>query len=234
MKKHLLTFPLLLAFPLMANAFMLYDIGFEPPTYSNGQNIGTGDGQTIRNDIAGFISQVLLIHDGGGISYFAPETYTSGVHRISWDMGAPTEQSASSMITAQISGAGPILFAARMTTSHPLGQVIAYDHGGPYDPGVPFNFDQSYSFELLMNLDSNYYDFWLDGVLLSDHVGIDPDADLGFVRFSQDQYEGLQAGIDNFKWEVLSGIPEPGTVSLLMLGLPTLCYFSRRLQSQKH
>ena len=221
MKKYLYGFSLLLALPLMANAFMLYDVDFESPTYTDGQNIGTGTGQTIHTDIAGFITQALLIHDGGSYSFNAPETYTSGVHRISWDMAAPAEQSASSIITAQLAGES-ILFAARMTTSHPLGQVIAYEHGGPYDPGAPFNFDQSYSLDVLIDLDANYYNFWLDGTLLSDHVGIASDADLSYVNFSQYQYLGLQAGIDNFQGEVNASIPETSTVSLLLLGLPSL------------
>ena len=57
---------------------------------------------------------------------------------------------------------------------------------------------------------------------LSDHVGIASDADLSYVNFSQYQYLGLQAGIDNFQWEVNASIPEPSTVSLLLLGLPSL------------
>lgn len=234
MKKYLLTFSFLLALPLMANAFMLYDIDFEPPTYSNGQNIGTGDGQTIRNDITGFIGQVLLIHDGGSISYSAPEAYTSGVHRIRWNMGAPAGQSAATLITAQLASSESTIFSSRISMGHPQGQVITYGVGWDYDPGAPFNFDQSYLLEILVNLDANYYDFWLDGVQLSDHIEIASDSTLGFVSFSQNQYIGLQAAVDNFQWEVMSAIPEPGIISLLMLGLPSLCYFRRRFQSPKH
>jgi len=231
MKKLFLIVYLIIQGPLLADAFMLHDIDFEPPTYTNGQIIGSTG--LISDSINGFITQALLIQNGGAISYYAPESYTSGVHRISWDMVAPTEQGASSLLTAQLDGGGSVLFAARMTTSHPLGQVIAYEHGGSYDPAVPFNFGQSYSLEVLMDLDANYYNFWLDGALLSDHVGIAPDADLGLVSFGQDQYMGLQAGVDNFRWEVTPAIPEPGTVSLLLLGLPALGMARHLIPTQK-
>ena len=229
MKKIVLIVYFIIQGPLLANAFMLHDIDFEPPAYTNGQIIGSTG--LISDSINGFITQALLIQNGGAISYYAPESYTSGVHRISWDMVAPVEQQGD-IITAQLMGSS-ILFASGMTTAHPQGQVISYGIGWDYDPAVPFSFGQSYSFEVLMDLDANYYNFWLDGALLSDHVGISADANLEYMLFGQNQYMGLQAGIDNFKWEVNAAIPEPGTASLLLLGLPALGMARHLIPTQK-
>lgn len=209
----------------MANAFMLYDIDFEPPAYTNGQMVGGGSAGPVSSSVNGFITQALLLQNGGGISYYAPEPYTSGVHRISWDFAVPTEQLAQEIISAQLNGSSSLDFFTQMTSA---GQSVTYPGGSS-----PFNYAQSYSFEVLMDLDANYYNFMLDGVLLSDHVGIAADADLSFVSFGQGQYLGLQAGVDNFQWEVNSAIPEPGTVSLLLLGLPSLCFAYGKLNPRK-
>lgn len=230
MKIYLLGFSFLMALPLMANAFMLYDIDFEPPAYTNGQMVGGGSAGPVSSSINGFITQALLLQNGGGITYYSPESYTSGIHRISWDFAVPVEQSASTIISARFDGnvsVIPFRFATDMSTDF-TGPVIGYPGGT-----TPFNFGQSYSFEVLMDLDADYYDFWLDGILLNDHVGIAPDTDLGWVSFGQGQYIGLQAGLDNFKWEVNSAIPEPGTVSLLLLGLPALGLARHLIPTQK-
>ena len=224
MKNCLLGFSLLIVLPLMANAFMLYDIDFEPPTYVNGQNVGTGSGQTIHNDIAGFIGQALLIHDGGAMIYFSPSDYSSGVHRISWDIAIPNGQSAGTIIGISLGlESSTALWGSTVTSSHPSGNVIEYGQGFPYPSGFPFDYDLSYAFDVLMDLDAHYYSFWVNGNLLEDHVAIADDAMLNSVRFGQNQIMGLQAGLDNFRWEVNAAIPEPGTTSLLLLGLPALC-----------
>lgn len=225
MKKYLFVISFLLTLPLMANAFMLYDIDYEPPAYTNGQMVGGGSAGPVSSSVNGFITQALLIQDGGGISYYAPEAYTSGTHRISWEFAVSSEQFGSEIIGAQFNGSSSIDFYTRMTSS---GQSITYPGGS-----IPFNIAQSYSFEILMDLDAHYYDFWIDGNLLNDHVGIAEDADLWFVNFGQDQTLGLQAGIDNFQWEVNPSIPEPSTVSLLLLGLPTLCFTHGILKPRK-
>ena len=85
-------------------------------------------------------------------------------------------------------------------------------------------------FQVLMNLDADYYSFWFDGTLLEDTVSIPADANLWAVGFGQNQTLGLQAGLDNFHWEA-TGIPEPGTISLLLLGLPLLCFVRHRFKT---
>lgn len=225
MKKYLFVISFLLTLPLMANAFMLYDIDYEPPAYTNGQMVGGGSAGPVSDSINGFTSQALLLQDGGGINYYAPEPYTTGVHRISWDFSVPVEQQAQQLISGDLVGTGTPIFRADMTSA---GQSITYPGGS-----IPFNIAQSYSFEVWMDLDADYYDFWIDGNLLNDHVGIAEDADLWYVNFGQGQYMGLQAGVDNFQWEVNPSIPEPSTVSLLLLGLPSLCFAHSKFKPRK-
>lgn len=234
MKRFCFVFSILAMAPFLANAFMLYDIDYEPPVYTNGQMVGGGSAGPISSSINGFITQALLLQNGGGISYFAPESYTSGVHRISWDIAIPNGQTAGTIIGISLGlESSTALWGSTVTSSHPSGNVITYGQGFPYPSGFPFDYDLSYAFDVLMDLDAHYYSFWVNGNLLEDHVAISTDAMLNSVRFSQDQIMGLQAGMDNFKWEVNSAIPEPGTVSLLLLGLPALGMARHLIPTQK-
>jgi len=194
---------------------IVYYIDYEAPTYTNGQQIGGGSTETISDSINGLSTQGLLIHDGGGINYFAPQAFTSGVHLVSWDFAIPGGQGANVIINAQLHSAGSqsILFDTTIAGSA-SGIEVEYGQGFPQRPSVLINIGEAYSFQVLMNLDANFYSFWLDGNLLEDAVGISSETSLEFVAFGQNQTLGLQAGIDNFRWEV---VPEPSTMALLAL-----------------
>jgi len=219
-------FGIIAVFCTVGRADMVYDIDYEPPTYTNGQFI-SGAG-TISDSINGFSSQGLLLRDGGGLSYLAPEPFTSGIHRVRWDFSVPVDQSSSMIINAQLdSQTGPVLFDT--TLGHgPTGNEIKYGSGFPNRPSTNFVFGQSYSFEVTMDLDADYYSFWLDGNLLENTVSIPSDADFWGVDFGQNQTVGLQAGIDNFSWEV---IPEPSSMLFLLWGGTLLITWRRKSQS---
>jgi len=215
---------LFLSATLTVVADFIYNIDYEAPTYTNGQQIGGGSTETISDSINGFTSQALLIHDGGGIDYLAPAGFTNGVHLVSWDLSIPTQQGSSSIIYAQL-GSGPILFDTHVTGDG-SGLSVEYGFGFPQRPSISINSGQSYAFEILMDLDANYYSFRLDGSILEDTVSIPSDASLGDVFFGQNQTPGLQAGIDNFRWEI---VPEPSSFVLLLIGC-TGVYLARRRQ----
>lgn len=220
MKTTIATSCLLTALCSAAFGTMIYDIDYEPPAYTNGQHVGGGtSGETISDSINGFSSQGLLIHDGGAMNYLTPggpsDPFTSGIHLVSWDFAVPTQQSASLILNGQLNSlSSGVLFDATLATG-PTGNEIQYGDGFPVRPSVPFVVGQAYSFEVLMNLDDDYYSFWLDGDLLEDTVAIPSGADLYAVDFAQNQTLGLQAGIDNFRWEI---IPEPSSTLLLLCG----------------
>lgn len=228
MKSTLLVFSLSALAIGSVSADIVYDIDYEPPAYTNGQQVGGGSGETISDSINGFSSQALLIHDGGGINYFAPSSFSNGIHLVSWDLAIPTEQSSSSLLNAQlVAEGGPMLFSAN-AAGDGTELRVEYGFGFPQRPSVSINSGQSYAFQVLLDLDANYYNFWLDGTLLEDTVSIPSDADLWLVGFGQNQTLGLQAGIDNFRWEV---VPEPASAFLLLLGGSCIYLARRRKQS---
>ncbi|MCZ7591562.1 MAG: PEP-CTERM sorting domain-containing protein [Kiritimatiellae bacterium] len=212
-----------------ASADLVYDIDYEPPAYTNGQQIGGGNTRTISDSIPGFTSQALLLHDGGGISYYAPQPYTTGLHSISWDFGVPVDQSSTEII-------GMLLGSAHVDVTmsgSPSSYLIEY---GPFPLGaprqsVPFQIGQVYSFHILLDLDSARYALYLNGNQLLDDAPLQfGSSSLDYVSFGQSQTLGLQAGLDNFRWEV---IPEPISILLILLGGSFLISSSRRKHEQK-
>lgn len=228
MKTAILAVSLLVGGIPIAFSDFVYDIDYEPPTYTNGQQIGGGSTETISDSISGFSSQGLLIHDGGGISYITSEAFTTGVHLVSWNFAVPISQGSSQIINAQVGGQSQSVFFDTTLSISGSGNEIRY--GDPFPtprPSIPFNIGQSYSFAVTVNLDANYYSFSVDGVLLEDTISIPQDTYLDVVSFGQNQTLGLQAGIDNFRWEV---VPEPATLALLLLGGAALCLARRSQQ----
>jgi len=197
-------------------ASVIYDIDYEPPVYTNGQHIGGGQNETVRDDIAGFDSQAVLIESGGGLVYSASESFSAGLHQISWDFGVPVEQSSSEIISMRLRSAsvdvtltGSALSSTYLVEygPHPLGQPRL---------SVPFDIGEVYSFQLVLDVSAALYDLYLDDIQLLDDEPLQfgPDT-FDQVRFTQGQTVGLQAGLDNFSWII---IPEPSTYLLLLLG----------------
>ncbi len=230
MKSAILSALLFAGYISTAHADLVYDIDYEPPAYTNGQQVGGGFGRTISDNISGFSSQGLLLHDGagGGLSYYASEAFTSGIHHISWDLSIPTQQGSSSIIYAQLES-GSILFDTHVKGDG-SGLSVEYGFGFPQRPSISINSGQSYAFEILLDLDANYYSFRLDGSLLEDTVSIPSDASLSDVFFGQNQTPGLQAGIDNFRWEV---VPEPSSLLLLLCWGTAICLARRNRKIER-
>jgi len=198
---------------------LVYDIDYEPPTYTNGQQIvGAGN---ISDSINGFTNQGLLIHDGGGVIYSVSQSFTSGIHHVSWDFAVPVDQGSSAIINAIFE---PLTAPIALSVTMGSGPYEIRYAAGLNPPTIPFIIGQSYSFDVWMDLDGNSYDLSIDGVLLSDDVAIPDSTGLWGVSFGQNQTLGLQAGVDNFRWEV---IPEPTSLLLILFGGAAL-YGARR------
>lgn len=229
MKTQLLSTLIILGGISAALADLVYNIDFEPPAYTNGQQIGGGNTRTISDSIPGFASQALLLHDGGGLSYYAPQPFTTGIHSISWDFGVPVDQSATTII-------GLSLFESHVNVTMGGGPSWYSIWYGPFTMGEPrlsepFLIGEVYSFSLILNLDSAQYDLFLNDnqLLANEPLQFGPNS-LDYVTLSQNQTMGLQAGFDNFRWEV---IPEPSTLLLLLLSGPVLAFARRSKHGKK-
>ena len=172
--------------------------------------------------MAGFSGQVAVLAGEGnsGIGFYSP-SFTSGVHRISWLAAMLTADPQSTVIAQMIDNDVNCNFLN--TGNITLNQATI----GTWALG------EIYQFEALLNLDSDTYDFYFNGNQVITGQALDSNASISQFGF-QRPYGNSEFAVDNIQWEVISGIPEPGTISLLMLGLPSLFCLRRRFQSQKH
>ena len=213
---------------------MLFDVAWNDPPHSAGSvpatdlsgttpdRPGEVQGTTVRADVAGFSGQVAVLSGEGNafISFYQSPSFTSGVHRISWWAAMLTMDPNTSVIAQTIDNdlvcsfnrGGDITLFQNTIGTWALGEV--------------------YQFEALLNLDMDTYDFFFNANQVITGQPLDPNAIISQFGF-QRPYGNSEFAVDNIQWEVMSGIPEPGTISLLMLGLPSLCFLRLRFQSQK-
>ena len=190
----------------LASAELLFDATFEPPTYTNGQFLSSGlqpyqptyashAGEVfISNSIPGFTSQAVIVGTDYGSMNFLPSQgpFTSGVHLISWDMGAPNPAGTSGQ--ASLGGTHFYLYIRGWANAPP---EIVY-------PGAIYTIEcgRSYSIGFLVDLDLGYLNLYIDDVLVETHYPLDPTTELNEINFSQNSGTGPQMAVDNFKWLV--------------------------------
>ncbi len=213
-------------------ADVIYDIDYNPPVYTNGQQLNGRSTEVISDSIDGFSSQGMLMRSVGSMSYHSGELYTSGVYLVTWDVAIPSNTTSSSgLIHCQLtSDSGTSAFYCYISgNSNAI--TLFYGERYPEQPQLSLNIGQSYSFKVLLNLDSYTYNFWLDDVLLEDNVDIySTCSGLEYVAFSQDQVVGALAGVDNFVWQ---SIPEPASLMMVLGGAAALTLARRRRFGRK-
>ena len=219
--KHIIIISFVMAFTTMhASAELLFDANFEPPTYTNGQFLSSGfqpyqptyashAGEVfISNSIPGFTSQAVIVGTDYGSMNFLPSQgpYTSGVHLIGWDMGAPNPAGTSGQAT--LGGTHFWLYVRGWSDAPP---EIVYPGIGASYPGAIYTIEsgRSYSIGFLVDLDSGYLNFYIDDVLVETNYPLDPNTELNEIYFSQNSGTGPQMAIDNFKWLVT---PRPNLI----------------------
>ncbi len=223
----------------VAHAFMLFDVAWNDPPHSAGSAPATDlsgtspdrpgevQGATVRAGVAGFSGQAAVLSGGGNafINFYQSPSFTSGVHRISWLASMLTMDPNTSVIAQSIDNVVSCSFLSG-------GNIRIYSGNSPDTIIGTWALGEIYQFETLLNLDSDTYDFYFNGNQVITGQALDSNASISQFGF-QRPYGNSEFAIDNVQWEVISGIPEPGTLSLLMLGLPSLCYLRRRFQSHK-
>ena len=222
-----------------ARAFMIVDAMWNDPPHTVGSApatdpSGTSPDQptiaqqtTIRNNIAGFDGQVAVL-DGAENSFigFSQNTsFTSGVHRISWWAAMLTSDPATDVIAQSIDNEVSCSFLRG-------GNIRVYSGDSPDTIIGTWALGEVYQFEALLNLDTDTYDFYFNGSQVIASQALEPNASFSQFGF-QRPYGSSEFAVDNIQWEVVSGIPEPSTVSLLLLGMPSLCFAYGKLNPRK-
>jgi hypothetical protein len=216
---------LLLLIVSAAEASVVFDVNFDTPLYSNGQSITGGPEPneptganlaTVSNSIMGFDSQAALFPSTAQM-VFRPDSgpFDSGIHLITWDMGTPVDPSQGNVSFG--SDTYGSLFSITFLDSnaqHPDDPVIEYGLG-LNRPSIVNTTGTANAFQIIIDLDNDMLDFWINGNLLEDDFALTSGTDLDDVFFSQNSLPSYQFGMDNFRWEV---VPEPSSVLLIVCG----------------
>lgn len=233
MSKYFAIAALLILVPA-AHAFMMFDVSWNDPPHAVGSapatdSSGTSTDRpttvqqaTIRDDIAGLDGQAAVLDgaENSFIGFSQNPSFTSGVHRISWLAVMLTADPQSTVIAQTIDND---LYCTFLNTGN---ITLNQNTIGTWSLGTV------YQFEALLNLDTDTYDFYFNGNQLVTGQALEPNASISQFGF-QRPYGSSEFAVDNIQWEVVSGIPEPSTVSLLLLGMPSLCFAYGKLNPRK-
>jgi hypothetical protein len=208
---------------LSATTTVLWDThGFEEPYYTNGQWFIYTNAADVRlyavitNAFKGTDLGTQFLYSNGTnatlATFEADMAYTNGTHNITFDMIHLGSNSGGFASFGDFAGLG---------VNTALGQIGV----SPFD-GNPILFDKTFgdifSFSWTFNLDEHWFDVYLDGNLLIDHGVLAEGVVLDNVRFQTETgyLQWRDTAIDNFYWSVTTAdaIPEPATVTLLLLG----------------
>ena len=212
-----------------AQAVMLINVAWDTPPHSVGASPVTDPSgsspdrptiaqqTTIRDNIGGLDGQAAVLDgaENSFIGFSQTPSFTSGVHRISWLAVMLSADPLSTVVAQTIDND---LYCTFLNTGN-----IALNQNtiGTWSLGTV------YQFEALLNLDTDTYDFYFNGNQIITGQALEPDASISSFTF-QRPYGSSEFAVDNIQWEVVSGIPEPGTALLLMMGLPSLFYLRSR------
>ena len=222
-----------------AHAFMIVDVMWNDPPHTAGSapatdSSGTSPDRptiaqqtTIHNNVSGFDGQVAVLDgsENSFIGFSQNSSITSGVHRISWWAAMLTSDSATEVIAQSIDNDVSCSFLRG-------GNIRVYSGDSPDTIIGTWALGEVYQFEALLNLDLDTYDFYFNGNQVITDQALDPNASISQFGF-QRPYGSSEFAVDNIQWEVVSGIPEPSTVSLLLLGMPSLCFAYGKLNPRK-
>lgn len=218
---------LLLLSSLLAHADIIYNVTFEYPPHVVGQEPATGTGSDrplspasgweIRDDIAGFGSQVAVLPvTGGGLLNFGPGgVFDAGIHSIMWDASILTPDPSEPLQVVTLIGGGDDALTDLGINFLVNGDLTVYDSAsignvviGTWLPGDVFQF------HALLNLETDTYDFFLNGNQVIYGQTLETDASITGVSY-QRPFSTAGFALDNFRWEV---VPEPSSVLLLLSG----------------
>ena len=233
MNKFVIFIAMLMLVPT-AQAFMLLEVAWTSPPHTVGSAPATDPSgtfpdrpsiaqqTTIHNNILGFDGQVAVLDgaENSFIGFYQSSSFTSGVHRISWLAAMLTSDPSTEVIAQSIDNDVSCSFLRG-------GNIRVYSGDSPDTIIGTWALGEVYQFEALLNLDSDTYDFYFNGNQIITGQALDSNASISQFGF-QRPYGSSEFAVDNIQWEVMSSIPEPGTLSLILIGLPSLCFARKR------
>lgn len=225
---------LVFAQPLRAD--IIYSADFESPPHTLDSPVATGGGNdqpsgTIgsviaRSGVADFSSQVASLEPAGLMGFYYEPTSASGLVLLSWDMAMLSFGSGGLMNSAQLSidpsngaGGAPIIISWQQDFDIVLSGTTVGS----------FTLGQQDHYELLLDLDSDTYDFALNGIPVQTNQALAATFNVQNVVFGSENLQDPSYAVDNFRWEV---VPEPSTWLLISTGCLAAVY-GRRIAGSK-
>ncbi|NCC51765.1 MAG: PEP-CTERM sorting domain-containing protein [Spartobacteria bacterium] len=230
-KKYLACFVLtaLQAAAIGVYSDVIYDVDFENPPHTLGSAPVTGSGSdrptdhngfgwTISSGVADLSSQVAVVDDTGFefMSFFPGPTFDSQILTLSWDFAVLSTDNSESLLQGSMTVNSPTGPGTLINVSYLFDGTVRVFDQVTGDQGVStWTLGQSAEYSLLIDLDSDSYDFLVDGSPLLVDNPLDPSEDLDRVNFYR-PFGSPSYAIDNFQWQI---IPEPSTIALMLLAL---------------
>lgn len=201
-------------------ADVIYNVDFENPPHVVDQPVVTGSGSDtpsgadpsviVRTGVADFTTQVASLEPAGAMNFFSATPSSTDIALISWDLamlsfgtgGGPD----TAAIAIQSSAAGSIIVDFRDDFDIQVGGVSVGS----------FTLAQQDTFLFAFDLNSDMYDFSLNGSPVLTDQPLGSSFDIQNVLFSRENLENPSYAVDNFQWTV---IPEPSTIVLMLLAL---------------
>lgn len=208
----------------LARGDIIFSVDFEDPPHAAGSQTAHGTPPDYVTSggfgvayVPEFASQGAQTTAPGSLDPYmlfdSGTSYSSGVHSISWDWIQYSYATVFSPDSAVNIGPSELNLAhsqGSMSIGQELGALTPYS--GSYSTGTV------YTYAFLIDLDTDSYDFSINGApVLTGQTFTEP-ASLSTVTFNS-PWQSDHA-VDNFRWEI---VPEPSTLVLISLGLLGVC-----------
>ncbi len=207
---------------------VIYDVDFENPPHVLGSAPVTGSGSdrptadngfgwTIAENVADFSSQVAVVGGKGFefMQFFPGSTYDSQILTLSWEFAMLSTDNSESTLQGSMTVGSPTGPATLINVRYSFdGTVTVFDQLSGNQGAGTWTLAQSAQYALLIDFDSDNYDFLVNGSPVLTDRPIDSNEDMDRINFYR-PFGSPSYAIDNFQWEI---IPEPSSLILVIIG----------------
>jgi hypothetical protein len=222
-------------------ATILFDVTWDDPPHVVGESPVVGSNPNcptevlkaeVRDGVDGFDGAVaVMIGRENSFLAFVPQLddlmTSSGVHTISWS-SAVLEWERSGSFVQRIDFGSAAFYCSYSYDVNVTNEVrycfniYATGSSEPIDYSIPWLEGAVYDFKAVYDLDNGWFNFSINNDIVLTTMNFSEGYcpyGLGFQRYPFDD-SGGELAIDNIRWEYMpsGAIPEPATVTLLLLG----------------